>query len=1070
MKALLVSTLLLISCCLRAADVIGTNSMILLSTSALYSGHVNFRPGDGEVVIDVNPPRFSWYYSPVPTNNAGDVKPKKFLFLVSTNSDCLDGFVVSVTNFSNSYNYLSPLDTNYTYYWKVGYINPASSISSNWTLQADSWAESPFAWSQVRSFTISPNAVSWDRSMLADESYITGKVAHPHLLWQSTNYAALTNYIITRGSPWTGYILKSATNTMTNAWWPDKVPTTTNYGSVRVDTWAAQCENVFFVRGVLKTSDYDSSKDALVTLARWFTTNYTSGLTPATTDWVIDGNPHKVYRALATGYDYIYDLMSAPERAEVLNALELRAKHILYSYFYHWLGGDRDTNGLYPGGFEVNFGSFFKKNGSHPIDNVSFSIPGLLSAFGDSTYCREAFDMWMNWSLGVGYNWGQVDGTANGQGRPYGMSHNLGNNFYSAMNTLTADTIFREANLGRNPYWKGAVDWYSAWWPVSMHTFHEDWGDTSPPQSIYLGNNTFGDISALVGSGYGYQHYAKIWPLLNSTTQRRGIYNIVFPYYTTAPTQTNSPMICFRPSGGWYIEGGDSFNKTECFSNCVGICWQVRPSGSWNEHDCFSDGSYQLWAYGANLTDSSGGKSSYGKHTMAHYTALIDGYGTCQPQPAPIWDYYSKFIAFTNTADYTYVSADLTRAYPTVPFHQGGGWLYPYNSAVYENAPLSKLTKAQRHILFMHKKYFVIFDDLVTSSPAVFSTVYHIQEPTLTNLSGASFDYTATNILNPASPVVRVFVRQIVDAGLLTVTNAVGIPYVAINPITGENKYSSTYGSPRANAIWTTSSSSVTNFHFLTIIYPFLDGGAEPTITRLDNYTVQVENGDTDVISFDPDTVEAATLIVDAPAIGGTVITNPPVVPAPVPLFTGTPLSGTAPLSVSFTDDSTGIPTSWAWDFDGDGVIDSTSQNPSFIYASSGTYSVTLTTSNSGGGNSLTKTDYIVVNNTPLSPLANFDADVSSGTVPLTVHFTDESISATSWAWDFDNSGTVDSTTQNPTHIYTISGDYSVKLSINTGASELTKTNYISASNPFVPPTNMVISVGPVTVKQISGK
>jgi PGF-pre-PGF domain-containing protein len=81
----------------------------------------------------------------------------------------------------------------------------------------------------------------------------------------------------------------------------------------------------------------------------------------------------------------------------------------------------------------------------------------------------------------------------------------------------------------------------------------------------------------------------------------------------------------------------------------------------------------------------------------------------------------------------------------------------------------------------------------------------------------------------------------------------------------------------------------------------------------------------------------------------------------PVPDFTASPTSGVAPLSVQFYDASTGLVTAWAWDFDNDGVVDSTEQNPSHTYTTQGTYSVELTAANPGGGNSLVKTDYITV-------------------------------------------------------------------------------------------------------------
>lgn len=80
---------------------------------------------------------------------------------------------------------------------------------------------------------------------------------------------------------------------------------------------------------------------------------------------------------------------------------------------------------------------------------------------------------------------------------------------------------------------------------------------------------------------------------------------------------------------------------------------------------------------------------------------------------------------------------------------------------------------------------------------------------------------------------------------------------------------------------------------------------------------------------------------------------------APVADFSGTPLSGDATLSVAFTDLSTETPTSWAWTF-GDAQT-STSQNPTNIYASAGTYTVGLTATNAAGSDLETKTDYITV-------------------------------------------------------------------------------------------------------------
>lgn len=90
--------------------------------------------------------------------------------------------------------------------------------------------------------------------------------------------------------------------------------------------------------------------------------------------------------------------------------------------------------------------------------------------------------------------------------------------------------------------------------------------------------------------------------------------------------------------------------------------------------------------------------------------------------------------------------------------------------------------------------------------------------------------------------------------------------------------------------------------------------------------------------------------------------------PPPVAAFSGTPLEGFEDVEVQFTDESTGSPTEWLWNF-GDGNT-SIEQNPSHIYADAGDYTVTLTVTNAGGSDELAKPDYISV--------SAFDADAAA--------------------------------------------------------------------------------------------
>ena len=79
---------------------------------------------------------------------------------------------------------------------------------------------------------------------------------------------------------------------------------------------------------------------------------------------------------------------------------------------------------------------------------------------------------------------------------------------------------------------------------------------------------------------------------------------------------------------------------------------------------------------------------------------------------------------------------------------------------------------------------------------------------------------------------------------------------------------------------------------------------------------------------------------------------------APVAAFTASPVSGTLPLSVQFTDTSTNSPVSWIWDF-GDGGT-STEENPSHIYSNPGTYTVSLTATNTVGENTVTGSETVI--------------------------------------------------------------------------------------------------------------
>lgn len=214
------------------------------------------------------------------------------------------------------------------------------------------------------------------------------------------------------------------------------------------------------------------------------------------------------------------------------------------------------------------------------------------------------------------------------------------------------------------------------------------------------------------------------------------------------------------------------------------------------------------------------------------------------------------------------------------------------------------------------------------------------------------------------------------------------------------------------------------------------------------------------------------------PVKEGAVATVPgggvPIVPVPVAKFTGSPQSGWGPsLQVTFTNESTGAPTSQSWDFDaahsGTGTPTVSPATASTVgphtvtYGCTGTagqfctFSVQLRVANAGGSNTAAKADYITVTVPPdaPAPIAEFTGTPRSGIEPQTVTFSfvdlrGGSVTYTNYQWDFDNNGTFDATGQNTTHAYLTDGVYDVRLKVtdNTGATnELIKKGYIVITN-----------------------
>ncbi|MEQ1892535.1 MAG: PKD domain-containing protein [Planctomycetota bacterium] len=220
----------------------------------------------------------------------------------------------------------------------------------------------------------------------------------------------------------------------------------------------------------------------------------------------------------------------------------------------------------------------------------------------------------------------------------------------------------------------------------------------------------------------------------------------------------------------------------------------------------------------------------------------------------------------------------------------------------------------------------------------------------------------------------------------------------------------------------------------------------------------------------------------------GNVLPWPPAQPAQVPInptprpidviapqppvadFTSSSGGGVAPVTVAFTNATTGVFGAQLWSF-GDGTF-SVESNPVHTFTRAGAFDVSLTALGAGGTNSVTKTGFISATDPggPNPPVANFTQNRTAGNVPLPVQFSDRSTGeVTAWQWNFGDGSF--SSAQNPLHSYTTGGVFTVTLQASGpgGSNVISKLDLIVANVPgaldvdFV--TNVTTGSAPLTVR-----
>ena len=171
-----------------------------------------------------------------------------------------------------------------------------------------------------------------------------------------------------------------------------------------------------------------------------------------------------------------------------------------------------------------------------------------------------------------------------------------------------------------------------------------------------------------------------------------------------------------------------------------------------------------------------------------------------------------------------------------------------------------------------------------------------------------------------------------------------------------------------------------------------------------------------------------------------------PVIARPVAAFSQSATVGDAPLTVNFFNQSSGVISSFLWNF-GDGTT-SSEINPVKTYVTPSLYNVTLTVNGPGGSSNVTSQVNV---RGPQAPRASFTANPTNGDAPLTVQFTDTSSGViSSWFWNFGNGQT--STERNPRTTFNNVGTFNVFLTVTGPGGTAVAVVPVIVRSPAIPP------------------
>jgi hypothetical protein len=770
--------LLLLASGAQAAVEVGSESWLSFPASGKFNLHQNTRPRDGETVT-INPPRFSWSYTPSPTNAASDQLVYEYCFQLSSNNFSTVT-VDSGTNRINCWNFLGPLPAGVTQSWRVIYYNATNHLP---------------VWTNTQTFVVSDGASTWDRSFMADTDYWATNAVHPRLTFNAGSRQSLFNFLRTNAAVQADWLWASnyAYTDITNSWW-----LTNPVGTVGGGNWGHAIFRAAFVYQMTRDARFVTGPTnvcaRLSELADYVRTNHYERYDMVTLQL------SDCFKALALGYDWLYTNMTTAQKTNVLGVLERASRYALKGVgaFETPLGAvDWDASdplGSYTGGFYVDPNAQFKNGSAHGEVTTTLYYLGALAAYEDGPWCRQLAELMVNRFISRGHCFSD-DGHLN-SGRGYSAESIFNTDMLTYQ--MIASQMFPGLHLEKNPYWIEQAAWWNYMCPVGFWEKYEPWGDLG--HDGYLQTPKYKhitrDLANFVGSGTLRMNWTNAFNYWGDPGQVQPVWRLATEFHYPPPAlQTNGTNARIFPLGGWVVSSKYEPNTTRGFNAGAGFILSGNPGG-WTGvgHGHPSALDVQLWAYGANLTESGYGFTSASKAGWTHNIPAYNGTSLFNDGRSPQMDYLARITAFTNTSDFTYAAVDGTRSYAVVDYPDDtGGWLMFGEYANHHRAAeASALTRMRRHILFPHQKYFVLYDECTALTNSTFSWIWQIPGG-LTNQGNGDFTYLATNTVSGSNVVV--WVKQVVSSSLISVTNLSDRRSV-LNPITGEDY--------AGGALWTT--------------------------------------------------------------------------------------------------------------------------------------------------------------------------------------------------------------------------------------------------------------------------